>query len=447
MNLIPIINGMTSAEFISAINSNFLGIGTLVTNLMNGTSLLSTINDNYNIINSLYPTTLSILEIGLGDNFKDNMNTNNTNISSKINSETTLVFNIQSTGDGSGVAMLTFEANVNTDMTLTGSARFYTDSAGTQGESTTATILVGDLRRFYIKVPSGVSNLTCQNTIIKWGSIESYDLDKKGWYTQYPSVQDPNLNYPFLDIDISTMTKVTAIRLYGGNKVHGAITNLTGLETVEFGNSLLGGYGQCDVTGDVTGLINMKILDSGWSDIGLNILTGSIDALTKLNIVWIHYNSITGNISDKTDLCFFEAWGDNTISGSVESLSQLYWLVAAGNSSLSGSISGLTNLQNVNIASTSSTITVPRTINLTSLYELEVTGIVLTSSNVNQILADFVTNKDSQNLRQNNRIIDLTGKSGSGAPSGQGIIDKAALQLYRSPNNNGSYDLWTVTTR
>jgi hypothetical protein len=33
------------------------------------------------------------------------------------------------------------------------------------------------------------------------------------------------------------------------------------------------------------------------------------------------------------------------------------------------------------------------------------------------------------------------------APTGQGIIDKAALQAYRSPDPPGTADLWTITTR
>lgn len=43
--------------------------------------------------------------------------------------------------------------------------------------------------------------------------------------------------------------------------------------------------------------------------------------------------------------------------------------------------------------------------------------------------------------------INISGSVSSGAPTGQGITDKDNLQAYRSPNNDPTKSLWTVSTR
>lgn len=70
---------------------------------------------------------------------------------------------------------------------------------------------------------------------------------------------------------------------------------------------------------------------------------------------------------------------------------------------------------------------------------------VRTSAQVNQLLADLWANRDLTGTQQSLRIIDLR-FGASGSPTGQGIIDKAALQAYRSPGNNPAYSLWTINT-
>jgi hypothetical protein len=53
-----------------------------------------------------------------------------------------------------------------------GTARFYTDAAGTLGESTTWNVTAGALRTIYLKAPSGSSvlNIPSPNKVIKWGN-------------------------------------------------------------------------------------------------------------------------------------------------------------------------------------------------------------------------------------------------------------------------------------
>jgi len=106
----------------------------------------------------------------------------------------------------------------------------------------------------------------------------------------------------------------------------------------------------------------------------------------------------------------------------------------------------LTKLDLAQLYGEHTTITVPRVNNLKDLSYLDITGLVLTSANVNQILADIRANKDEAKT-QLYRLIGLVGAAGTGAPTGQGITDAAYLAAYRTPNNDGAYDLWTVTTR
>ena len=75
-------------------------------------------------------------------------------------------------------------------------------------------------------------------------------------------------------------------------------------------------------------------------------------------------------------------------------------------------------------------------------------SVTYTSAEVNQILADLWANRDNAFVaRYTQRSFDLRGAVGSGAPTGQGIIDKAALQNYRSPGDNPAYSKWTILTR
>ena len=71
-----------------------------------------------------------------------------------------LVATLTATGDGTGVSTLRMEVSETQTFTLDGAARFYTDAAGTTGESTTWEVTAGALRTIYLKCPSGTANLT-----------------------------------------------------------------------------------------------------------------------------------------------------------------------------------------------------------------------------------------------------------------------------------------------
>jgi len=156
--------------------------------------------------------------------------------------------------------------------------------------------------------------------------------------------------------------------------------------------------------------------------------------------------SLGGDIGVVTSLTNFSIAGLNTLSGNINNLPSLVSFSAAGNNALSGDISINNKFINVVIATNSGGIICPNVLNLGALYNLDLRGLLLTSNNINQILADMWANRDVAKATTT-RYIDLTGVVGSGAPTGQGLIDKANLQAYRSPNNDSSKPFWTVLTR
>ena len=80
----------------------------------------------------------------------------------------TFDFLLTATGTGLGVATLTLTTSADTLITLDGTARFYSDAAGTLNESTTYTFATGASTR-YIRCPSATSNMViATNTITSW---------------------------------------------------------------------------------------------------------------------------------------------------------------------------------------------------------------------------------------------------------------------------------------
>lgn len=156
-------------------------------------------------------------------------------------------------------------------------------------------------------------------------------------------------------------------------------------------------------------------------------------------------NTLSGDISLWILLEYLHVLGTNTLSGSILNLTPISTLICEGSNTLSGDISGLEALGTVRILG-SATVTYSTVAAITHINSLYIRRGILTSENVNQLLADFWANKDIAKVG-NARTIDLFGETGTGAPTGQGLIDKAALQTYRSPNNDPAKNLWTVTTR
>jgi hypothetical protein len=117
---------------------------------------------------------------------------------------------------GTGVSTLRMEVSANITVTLDGSARFYTDSGGTQNESTTWSLTAGALRTIYLKCTNGIANMTFSDAskLIKFGS----DVDG-GWVS---------INNAPKIIFTTTRLNLTQLRLTGRSEIIGVLpTGLT----------------------------------------------------------------------------------------------------------------------------------------------------------------------------------------------------------------------------
>ena len=187
---------------------------------------------------------------------------------------------------------------------------------------------------------------------------------------------------------------------------------------------------------DAAGTLNES---SSWNMAGLAAETRYIRCTDGTCNLVIPNNEIT----------YISNWSSPTnapkIGGDISNMTSLIWLQTADKNTLSGSVANLRFLNTVSTWNTS-LITFEDLSKLQDLSNLSI-GIspVLTSAQINHILADIILNKDTPKS-QATRVLYLMGNFGTGAPTGQGITDKGILAGYKSPNNTGpSY--WTVTTR
>lgn len=201
--------------------------------------------------------------------------------------------------------------------------------------------------------------------------------------------------------------------------------------------------------------VQYKKLSPGAARLYLKCTSGSstmvFDDITRIT-KWDNWTSSTNAASISLDVSklvratYIYFLGNNTNFGDISNLTQCTWMYIGSNNTCSGDIAGLTLLTDFTMGN-SSTVTYSTVRKIKGLGTLSTgTGVTLTSDNVNQILSDLWFNRDEPKPN-GGRTISLTAKAGSGAPTGQGIIDKANLQNYRSPLNDPTKNLWTITTR
>jgi len=157
--------------------------------------------------------------------------------------------------------------------------------------------------------------------------------------------------------------------------------------------------------------------------------------------------SLSFDVSKFINTTCLKAAGQNTIYGSISNLLLLQIYDISNFSTCSGDTALLSALAYLTIGSFN-TIT-PSRVNLaTALIHLEIpNNYALTTSNINQLLADMWLNKDAAKYPSGDRTIYLLGSATNKGPSGQGIIDADALKAYRSPTPPGTAAFWAVTTR
>ena len=230
---------------------------------------------------------------------------------------TSVTLTVSARGDGSGVAALVIKVSSALELRLSGSARFYTDAAGTLGESTTTTVAAtGDLVIKYIKCSSGTCNLQFMdaNYLIGFGHAISLGAVNQVWGravggsydANTPGLNASNWHFPYcIDIGIAYSPIVTFI------------TDLSELSSALERISLATAI---SITGEL-------------SDIGSSCVLFTINGS----------NTITGNINTLTaSMELFDLSGSNTISGDIANLpSGMIQFILYGNNILSGDIADL----------------------------------------------------------------------------------------------------------
>jgi hypothetical protein len=179
---------------------------------------------------------------------------------------------------------------------------------------------------------------------------------------------------------------------------------------------------------------------------GNNTGTGSITGMPLTVLAWGGGNTGTGSITGMS-LAYLNWSGNNTGSGSVTGM-PLAFLAWGGNNTGSGSVTGMPLTSLLWTGSNTGTGWGSVAASATGLCRMVHGGLtVLDAAEVNAVLAGFWANRNAAKSRAD-RVIDL-GKdtpSPNAAPTGQGITDRDALRLYRSPTPPGTAALWTVTT-
>jgi hypothetical protein len=363
-----------------------------------------------------------------------------------VESDSLLEFVFTSTGDGSGLGVFNLMPNKAVTMTIDGTGKFYDDVDGLVNERASEALTANVLNQVYIKVPSGTATVRVDNVIIQWGDGTAGGAQTDdGWNTAVTHVDGDNC--PSVSIDVGKMSLNTVINVFGLNTLYGDLSNNTGMTYMEIAdgtpNHTTPGSGGATCVGDISNMSSLVILDV-WDD---TAFTGAINSTNhpNLEVIWMNgLSTFTIDVEDMTSLETLIVLDECDISpsGDISTCSSLSYLFIYGNT-ITGSLAGLTDLYSITILETTSA-TIPNVTNLLTLTNILVSALFDTA-NVNQILADVWANRDQAKVGGFRRI-DLTRNGASGAPSGQGITDKANLQAYSSPTPPGTAPLWTILT-
>jgi hypothetical protein len=201
--------------------------------------------------------------------------------------------NLSSTGTGTGVSIFRITVSSAITVTLTGAARFYTNAAGTTGESITWNVTAGALRTIYIKCTTGTAKMIFSDAskITAWGSYTQNTQD--GWVTV--------TNSPSLSCDISTLSLIT-IRLTGLCTVSGTLPSsllhfIVGSSVIWiYAGALPSGLLHFELTGANTQWTYTGALPSGLLQITITAPNGNWTyngALPNgLTYLWLYGNSV-----------------------------------------------------------------------------------------------------------------------------------------------------------
>ena len=234
---------------------------------------------------------------------------------------------LESTGDGSGVSTLRMTSLVDTTLTLSGTARFYTDAAGTLGESTSWTITAGALRTIYLKAPSGSSTLTIPNRFVisQFGNGAA-----SGW--------DSSTNAARLVFTAIDLQNLTRLRIAGTSTLTGALpTGLTYLYL--FGNSIAWTYSGALPTGLTFLLLEGNLIT--WTYSGAMPVELTYLRLSGNSIAWTYSGALPTGLTFLLLLGNSIAW---TYSGALPTGLTFLYLLGNSIDYTGANVSGTANI-------------------------------------------------------------------------------------------------------
>ena len=185
-----------------------------------------------------------------------------------------LLIPISATGNGTGVFTLNLYTTVSSSVAISGIGRFYTDSAGTIGESTTRILTANTLNTLYVRLSSGSSYIVVDNV----NAIPCFGSSTHGGmhHAFVEGTNAPKIN----GLDISYLRFCTKIRINSNlnlSKISGSVAGLTLLTYLYLSGS------QLTCSGSVAGLTLLTYLYLDGSQL---TCSGSVKVLLKKLTNW-----------------------------------------------------------------------------------------------------------------------------------------------------------------
>lgn len=138
--------------------------------------------------------------------------------------------------------------------------------------------------------------------------------------------------------DISGLTNITILYLFGSTTVTGDISAMTWLEEIYI-------VGTNTITGSIAALASTILIHLA----GNSNVSGSIVGLASITDLWLDTNTVSGSMAGLSTLEDLQVYGTNTITGDISSLTVLDSLRLRGNNTISGSPAAATGLRYINV--------------------------------------------------------------------------------------------------
>ena len=286
-------------------------------------------------------------------------------------------------------------------LTVTGSAKIYTNEGGTLGEASTKSLThaaIGSATTYYIKLTSGTA---------KW-YVNTKQIDE--FATQ--QISSGHENAPKIGGDFSNWVTLTTLRFSSRVNFVSSITKVCNsiLKTIELDTA----YNEGVVTGIVTGAVNVtkiKFVDYiNRISSGLMYITG--DVTNFVANPWLElvdqYGTAINVTGDLTNVDPTLLYGDTIgFTGDGSAWTNCYY-----------------------IEDVYSSVNYTTLIGMTRLGYCQLRNRIYTETQINQFLADLRANVATVKgyaPSETTRTFDLSGLPGTAAPTGQGLIDKQFL--------------------